>query len=135
MSKPFAALYAGKCADCAEWFKPGTAIRYDDLGQVVHAECEGNTELIHSPPMPPCASGAGSPSHGMTNCPACKQAATRKQHCKARTCSWWTCGRCGAACDKTGRWNQPHEYAGSLAAATAWARRFGVDVTFVEVGK
>ena len=70
-----------------------------------------------------------------TTCPACKQAATRKQHCKSRTCSWWTCGRCGAACDKTGRWNQPHEFAGSLAAATAWARRFGVDVEFVEVGK
>ena len=44
MSKPFAAIYAGKCADCAEWFKPGTAIRYDDLGQIVHAECEGNTD-------------------------------------------------------------------------------------------
>ena len=70
-----------------------------------------------------------------TTCPACKHPATRKPHCKSRTCAWSTCGRCNATFDKTGRWNQPHEFAGSLAAATAWARRFGVEATFVEVGK
>lgn len=51
--KPFAALYAGKCADCAEWFRPGTAIRYDDMGQIVHAECEGNTDADWTPSRAP----------------------------------------------------------------------------------
>lgn len=44
MSRPFASLYPGKCADCAEWYRPGTAVRFDEYNQVVHAECEGNTD-------------------------------------------------------------------------------------------
>ena len=69
-------------------------------------------------------------------CPACHQHAETKPHCeKSRTCTWRTCTRCGASHTPNGKWNQPPEFAGSLAAATAWARRFGVDTTFVEVGK
>ena len=72
----------------------------------------------------------------MTTCPACKQPAETKPHCeKSRTCTWRTCTRCGASYTPNGKWNQPPEFAGSLAAATAWARRFGVDVRFVEVGR
>ena len=71
-----------------------------------------------------------------TTCPACHQYAETKPHCdNSRTCTWRTCTRCGAAHTPDGRWNQPVEFAGSLAAATAWARRFGVEATFVEVGK
>ena len=68
-------------------------------------------------------------------CAACKRRVPAVAHCKSRTCQWFTCPVCGASFDVGGRWNQPPEFAGSLAAATVWARRHGIKTRFVEVGK
>ena len=68
-------------------------------------------------------------------CAACRRRVAVVEHCKSRTCQWFTCPVCGASFDVGGRWNQPAEFAGSLSAATVWARRHGIKTRFVEVGK
>lgn len=70
----------------------------------------------------------------IATCLACKHPTKATKHCKSRTCDWWTCANCGATNGPHG-WNQPHEFAGSLPASKAWAKRHGISAHFVEVKK
>jgi hypothetical protein len=71
---------------------------------------------------------------GLGTCLACEHLAKATKHCKSRACDWWTCGNCGATNGPHG-WNQPTEFAGSLPASKAWAKRHGISVWFTEVKK
>lgn len=47
MSTEFPARYRGECNECGAWFPADTMIRYDDAGNIVHAqpdECVTVTE-------------------------------------------------------------------------------------------
>jgi hypothetical protein len=37
-SGPFPARYHGRCAECGEYFREGTQVRYNDDDQIVHAD-------------------------------------------------------------------------------------------------